>query len=177
MTIATIRQHNEEQIAIESPYNPDFVAALKTEIPWNSRTWAGKGAGWLVTNAEAGAAVEVASRHFDQVLDIRDGMSEDDVEEAKLAAEIVVIEANQRYILESKERIEGIIEELDAIIARYSFQSKSRIKGAYAKDRALLRHSLANARLPLDELTELHVRGLAAAVRYLESNRGIKRYR
>jgi hypothetical protein len=45
------------------------------------------------------------------------------------------------------------------------------VKAGKARTRALLHHALDNARIPVEKLTELHVRGLAAAARYIEKLR------
>lgn len=175
-TIAVIKQANQDQIAIESPYDADYVAELKSEI--ETRKWAGKGTGWVIANSEADTAIEIASRHYDEVIDARNGASKAEIEDAKLEAEIEEVEANQAYILENAERIANYIAELDEVIGRYSFNSKSRIKHAYVMDRALLGHSLNNARIDVERMTELQVRGLAAAVRYLKAHTaGPKKYR
>ena len=42
------------RIAIGSPYNAEFVAALKSEIPANSRQWDGSKKVWVIEAAEAG---------------------------------------------------------------------------------------------------------------------------
>jgi hypothetical protein len=153
----------DKKIAFETPYDRDFVDVLKDEI--SDRQWDRDNKVWLVAEAEAGKAIEIAARYF-EVIDGRD-KSADEVEEAQIGAEITQIKANQAMILERQEYIEEIIGKLDVAISRYSFNSKSSIKGAMARDRALLEHSLDNARLPVERLTELHVRGMAAALRLI----------
>lgn len=173
MATAIITQANENQIAIDSPYNANWLDEFKSSIYYTGRKWGGKGTGWLVNNAVADEAIAVTAKYFeiqdrrgknaDQVAEM-----EDAADEAALEAEIEQIKANQAYIRERADAIERIISELDSAIGRYSYRSKSHIKGAFAKDRALLAHSLSNAELPIEQLTELHVKGLAAAVRLLE---------
>jgi hypothetical protein len=154
----------DEMVAFQTPYDRDFVDAFKGEI--SDRRWDRDNKVWLVAEAEADKALEVAARYF-EVVDGRD-KGEDEIEEAQLEAEIAQIKANQAAILEKKAYIEEIIERLDTAISRYSFNSKSAIKGGMARDRALLQHSLDNAELPLERLTELHVRGMAATLRRIE---------
>lgn len=164
MKIATIEQENETQVAVKFPYNADAVAALKSAVPWQSRKWDAKGKFWLVTEAEVEAAIAAIAPYFDQVLDARTGA---DIEEAQIEAELSQIKANQAYILENRARIEREITELEAAVDNYSYRSKSSRKSSMATDAALLRHSLGNAQQPAEQLTEMQVRGLAAAVRLL----------
>lgn len=169
--IATIRQHNENQIAIDTPYSSDFVSELKSTIHYTERKWAGKGTGWLVSNSFADEAMAITRRHFETVVDARDNnISETDIEDARIEAEIEAIGQNQEFILDNEDWIQEAIEALDSSIARYSMHSKSRIKARKARDRALLFHSLNNAQMPVERLTELHVKGLAAAVRLIKNS-------
>jgi len=169
--IATIEQ-KDEWVAIQTPYDRDFVDALKAAIAYTDRKWDGSTKCWLVTEAESPAALEVAARFF-EVQDRRGkdaqqvAAMEAEAEDKALVTEIEQIEANQAYILENEERIEQAIKNLSAQVSRYSFSSKSSIKGGLARTRALLQHSLDNARIPVDQLTELQVKGLASAVRHL----------
>jgi len=155
-----------EMIALQTPYDRGFVAELKNEIHYSERKWDRANRVWLVTPAQADKALEVAARYF-EVVDGRD-KSTNEMEEAQIEAEIAQIKASQAAILEKRDYIEEIIGKLDVAINRYSFNSKSAIKGGMARDRALLQHSLDNAELPLERLTELHVRGMAAALRLIE---------
>ena len=164
MKIATIEQANETQVAVKFPYNADAVSALKNAIPWQSRKWDAKGKFWLVADDMAGDAIAAITPHLDQVVDARTGA---DIEEAQIEAELAQIQANQAYILENRARIEREIAELESAVANYSYRSKSGRKATLATDAALLRHSLDNAQQPAEQLTELQVRGLAAAVRLL----------
>jgi hypothetical protein len=156
----------DRMIAFQTPYNRDFVDELKNKIHYTERQWDRDNKVWLVTEAEADKALEITARYF-EVVDGR-GKSADEVEEAQIEAEIAQIKANQAAILEQQEYIEEIIDRLDTAIDRYSFRSKSAIKGAMARDRALLQHSLDNTKLPLERLTELHIRGMAAALRLIK---------
>lgn len=155
-----------EKIALQSPYDGDFVAELKDAVPYTDRRWDRDNKVWLVAEAEADKAIEITAKYF-EVVDGR-GKSADEMEEAQLEAEIAQIKDNQVAILEHKDYIEEIIGKLDVAISRYSFRSKSSVKGAMARDRALLQHSLNNAELPLERLTELHVRGMVAALRLIK---------
>lgn len=164
MTQKAIITEQSDKVALQTPYNQDFVSDLKSEIA--DRQWDRNNKVWLVANDEADKAIEITKRYF-EVID-GCGKSDEDMEDAQIEAEIVQIKANQAAILEQEDYIEEIVGKLDTAIARYSFRSKSHIKGAMARDRALLEHSLSNARLPVEQLTELHVRGMAAALRLIE---------
>lgn len=166
MKTAIIASKNN-QVSLQTPYDPQFLTALKSEIDYQARKWDREEKVWLVDETEAEKAIEITKRFF-SVQDLR-GKSESEAEEAALDAEIAKIEADQQYILDSKERIDEILAALDTAIGRYSFSSKSSIKGRMCRDRALLRHSLDNAKTPVEKLVELQVRGLAAAVRLLET--------
>lgn len=166
MKTAIITQE-DDKVSLQTPYNPQFVTALKAGVDYQARTWDRAAKVWLVTEPEADKAIKIARRFF-SIQDCR-GKSGAEAEEAALEAEIAKIEADQRYILDSKDRIDKILVALDTAIGRYSFSSKSSIKGRMCRDRALLRHSLDNARAPVEKLVELQVRGLAAAVRLLET--------
>lgn len=156
----------ENEIALQTPYDRDFVDKLKSEI--TSRRWDRDNKIWLVSEAEADKAIEIAARYF-EIVEGR-GKNADEMEEAQIEAEIAQIEANQVWIIENEAHIEEAIDALDAQIGHYSFNSKSAIKGRMCRDRALLSHSLSNARIPVEQLAELQVRGLAAARRLLEKH-------
>jgi hypothetical protein len=164
MIQAIITEQNDK-IALQAPYNQAFVSEIKSELA--DRRWDRNNRVWLVAEDEADKAIEIASRHF-EVIDGR-SKSDEEMEEAQIDVEIAQIKASQAAILEQEEYIGEIVGKLDTAISRYSFRSKSYdVKGAMARDRALLEHSLNNARLPVERLTELHVRGIAAALRLIE---------
>jgi len=154
----------DDMIALQTPYDRDFVDALKSGI--SDRRWDRDNKVWLVAEAEADKAIEIVARYF-EVIDGRD-KDTDEVEEAQLEAEIAQIQANQAWIIEHEDHIIKAMNALDTQISGYSFRSKSAIKGRMCRDAALLGHSLNNAKMPIEQLTELHVRGLAAARRLLE---------
>lgn len=160
---AVITEKNNK-VAIASPFNRDFLDEFKRNIA--DREWDNKGKLWLVSPACATQAIEIASRYFD-VIDAR-GKTPDEVDDAKLEAEMAKIAADQVEILKNEEYIQRIIAGLETAIAGYSFNSKSYVKGALARDRALLEHSLVNARVPVDQLVELQIKGMSAALRLIE---------
>ena len=157
-----------KQIRFKTPFNPQFLAEFKSAVDWRARKWNKADKIWLVDENEADQAVEVAARFF-TIQDMR-GKTAEEAEDAALEAEIAQIEANRQYILDNSEYIEEMIAALDNAIEGYSFRSKSGVKGRMARNSALLWHSLRNAKMPLEQLTELEVRGLGAAVRLLETN-------
>lgn len=158
-----------DKIQIKSPYNADFVAALKDEIPANSRSWNGMQKVWEIEAAEAEAAVEIASRFY-QILDRRT-MNSAAIDDAKIDAELANIQTNQEFIRTHTAAVEQIIDALEQAVKGYSYTSKSSVKYSIATDAALLRHSLSNATQPAAELVEIQVRGLAAARRLLSSQK------
>jgi hypothetical protein len=167
MAQAIINQQGNE-VAIQTSYDADFVSELKAKINYTDRRWDGASKSWIVIEAEADKVIEIASRFFD-VIDAR-GKSGTEVEAAQIEAEIAQIKANQQYILEHEARIVEIIDALTGKIERFSHRSKSNIRYSLAQDRALLQHSLDNAHAPVEQLTELQVKGLAAAVRLLSAS-------
>jgi hypothetical protein len=48
-----------------TPYDPDFVEALKASVPWSARKWNPESKGWLVFDPYVDEAIELASDHFD----------------------------------------------------------------------------------------------------------------
>lgn len=166
----TITQYGKgEWIAIVTQFNREFVDDLKDAVSPEWRQWGGKQDGWIIAPAGIASAIQVARKHFPDILDTRE-MSGQDVDDAQLEAEIAEIKANQAYLLGSEDWIWEAIAALDSAMSDYSPRSHSRVKSRMARDAALLRHSLENARLPLEALTELHVRGLAAACRLAREN-------
>jgi hypothetical protein len=159
----------DDRIALKTPYNPDFVSDLKSEINYADREWDRANKVWLVTEARADEAIQIVARYFD-VIDGRE-KSADEIEGAQIEAEIKQIQANQAYILEREERIDEIISALDRVLSHYSPRSKSNIRYSIAQDCALLGHALDNARMDVAQMAELQVRGLSAAVRLLDSTK------
>lgn len=162
---ATISQIGN-QIAIQGPYDSDFVRDLKDAIPYTARKWDGAKKVWLVDLDQEQAALAVANKYY-EILDTRK-LSAAQVEDAKIADEIVRIKANQELILKNEKWINDRVDLLSSSISRYSPRSVSRVRHGEAMDRALLMHALNNARIPVEKLTELQVRGLAAACRYVK---------
>ena len=165
-----IISEDKGRIALQTPFSHDFVDELKQKS--DTRKWdAGKKI-WTVDMTEADLAIEIAGHYFD-VLDARN-KSTGEIEEAQISAEIAKMRADQAYVQEHTEFIDKIIVALSDQISRYSFGSKSQVRYAMAQDRALLQHSLDNANIPVEAMTEMQVRGLAAAVRLLEADHAPK---
>lgn len=165
MKQATVREENGK-ILLDTPFDGKFLEALKKAIPYTERSWDRAVKVWVVTPSCAEEAIALTRRFFD-VVDGRQ-LSAAAIEDVQIEAEIAQIADDQNYIKERRDQIVNIISHLSEVIGRFSFSSKSRIKSAFARDRALLKHSLDNAELPVERLTELQVRGLAAARRLLE---------
>ena len=162
------------QIAIISPYNADFVAALKTEVPAAARKWDAVAKTWTVSADYGDVVAGLMSRHYGLFVDERvadkgeQAAVEEQIEDAALEAEIEQIKANQAWIIQNEDDIRELIGKLSQRISRYSYTSKNSEKAAFASDRALLEHALDNARLPLEQLAEVQVRGMAAVVRRMQ---------
>jgi hypothetical protein len=157
---AQIEKTRAGGVVLRTPYDEQFVSELKEKIPPQERNWDAYHKVWGVSANYADIAEEIFRSHFG---------SDDEL----LSAEIEQIKENQEYIINREAHINEAISALDAAVLRYSFNSKSHIKGRMARNRALLKHSLDNAKAQVESLTELQVRGLAAAVRLLET-RSIK---
>ncbi len=157
MDSAIITQ-KDQAIAIQTPYDANFVAALKSGIDWQARKWDRESKCWLVSDAVAEKAIAIAAQYFD-VQDHR-GKSKAESAEAK-------VKANQRFILEHEEWIDQAIDALNLEIGRRSLTSKS--PGRMRYDRSLLRRSLKDARRPMERMTELRTQKLAEAVRLVRS--------
>lgn len=160
MKIATITTVGKE-IKIESPYDGDAVRAIKAI---EGRRWDASSKSWFVPIEAKAEAIEVIGKFF-KVVDPATA----NVKMAKIDALMAEVSENQKAILDNQERIEGLIEDLSGQIRRYSPRSVSSVKAGKAQDRALLQHALDNAKLDPASMTELQIKGLAAAVRYLES--------
>ena len=162
------------KIIISSPYNAEFVAELKAAVPYGDRRWDPNAKLWTVGIEYGDAVAALMQKHFGLFVDARQQSDdeqaeiEEQIEDAALTAEIEQIKANQQWVLEKEAEIKNLIEELSARIGRYSYTSSSRVKAAFASDRALLEHALDNARLPVEKLAEVQVRGLAAVVRRMQ---------
>ena len=157
MNSAIITQQGQA-IAIQTPYDADFVAALKSGIAWQSRKWDQDSKCWLVSEAVAEKAIAIVGQFFG----VQDHRGKSAAESA--AAQV---KADQRFILEQEEWIDQTIDALNLEIGRRSLTSKSPGKARY--DRSLLRRSLKDARRPMGQMTELRTQKLAEAVRLVRS--------
>lgn len=54
-------------IAIKSPYDPGFVAALKSKIPPSSRRWDGTNKAWIVTPGYGKVAQDLCMEYFNEL--------------------------------------------------------------------------------------------------------------
>lgn len=162
---AFLEQMKSGRLAIQAPYDGEFVSALKAET--QTRQWNGDFKVWTVEPAEADAAIAITARYFD-VVDARK-MSKAQVEDAKLSAEIRKIQADQAWILENRAWFEEAIEALDGDVRTYSARSSSGVKARKAHDAALFGHALRYAAQPVESLTEMQVRSLSAARKIAET--------
>jgi uncharacterized protein YecE (DUF72 family) len=153
------------EIAIDSPYNPEFVDALKDEIPYGDRRWDREHKTWVVSAEQADKAIEIAARFY-QVVDARQ-MDASKAEDVKIKAELAQIRADQALILENEAYLEERIERLDAEVEAFSPRSKSPVKYNKAADSKLYWFAIKYARTPAEELTEMQVKSLAKVARML----------
>jgi hypothetical protein len=84
-------------------------------------------------------------------------------EDEILDAEIAEIQKLQKWILEDEAIVLAEAQQLDERVNSYSFRSKSSIKSSLAKDAACLHHAIASAKLPVEKLAEIQIRGMKAA--------------
>lgn len=84
-------------------------------------------------------------------------------EDELIEAEIAEIKKFQAWILEDEPAIRAEIKKISVEVSRYSFHSRSRIKSGLATDEACLRHALGSARMPIEQLTEIQIRGMKKA--------------
>ena len=163
----------ETDLIIRSPYNADFVAALKESVPPQARKWDGLNKAWTVSPEYGDVVAALMQQHYGVIVDGRQSADEiaaaqDAAEEAALNAEIATIRRHQALILANKDELEANQERLDGKVKGYSYTSKSRVKASAASDAALLRHALESATKPVENLVEVEIRGMAAVVRRWE---------
>jgi hypothetical protein len=86
-------------------------------------------------------------------------------EDALLDFEIAAIQQWQQNLIEIREQVEQQIEGLSDRIDSYSYRSKSQVKSNLVRDRALLLGALDAAQKSIEQLSEVEVRSLRAALR------------
>lgn len=89
-------------------------------------------------------------------------------EDGLLEAEIADIQRVQQRLLELQSQIEARMSSLSGEIKRYSFRSKSRIRASLVQEYGRLDHALADAKLPVEQLTEPQIKTMYAALRDME---------
>lgn len=100
----------------------------------------------------------------------KDALSEYQIlsdEDEVIDAEIAEIAKLQQMILEDEEKVLAEVQSLDAKVKNYSFRSKSSIKASLATEAACLRHAIASAKMPMEKLTEMQIKGMKAACRLM----------
>lgn len=86
-------------------------------------------------------------------------------EDELLDAEVADVQRVQARLLEMRPAIEEKMSTLDDEIGRYSYRSKSRIKGSMMQNNGCLYHALEYASMPVEKLTEPQIKTLYAALR------------
>lgn len=129
----------------------DFYSMLAQVKAVEGRKWDGNRRLWILPGAidEVRAALPEL-----QILG-----DEDEV----LNAEIAEIQKFQKWISEDEKKVAAKRDELVAKRNSYSYGSKSRIKLAIATDAACLDHAIDSAKMPVEKLTEVQIRGMKRA--------------
>lgn len=70
--IPRIAPHNQYQVRVEFPYDPEAVKQIKSEIPGPGRRWDGKNKCWIVENDFADYALDVLTNIFGSIVDVAD---------------------------------------------------------------------------------------------------------
>jgi hypothetical protein len=98
--------------------------------------------------------------------EVREVLSEYQIlgdEDEVLDAEIAEIQKLQGWILEDEAQVLAEAQSLDAKVKGYSFRSKSSVKASLARDAACLHHAINSAKLPVEKLAEIQIKGMKAA--------------
>lgn len=65
--IPRIAPHNQYQVRVEFPYDPEAVKQIKAEIPGPGRKWDGKNKCWIVENSFADYCRDILADVFKMV--------------------------------------------------------------------------------------------------------------
>lgn len=84
-------------------------------------------------------------------------------EDEVIDAEIAEIKQLQEWILEDEEEVLAEAQRLDLKVKSYSFRSRSSVKAAIATNAACLHHAIHSAKLPIEKLAEIQIRGMKSA--------------
>lgn len=57
-----------DRIRAFAPYCPDFIADLKSEIPYHAKHWDGDARNWVVDGDYEEPLIEISERHFDVLI-------------------------------------------------------------------------------------------------------------
>jgi hypothetical protein len=88
-------------------------------------------------------------------------------EDEVIDAEIAEIEKLQKWILEDEEKVLTEAQSLDTKVKSYSFHSKSSVKASLATEAACLHHAINSAKMPIEKLAEIQIKGMKAACKYM----------
>jgi hypothetical protein len=84
-------------------------------------------------------------------------------EDEVLDAEIAEIQKIQKWILEDEVEVLDEALRLDTKVKSYSFRSKSSVKASLAREAACLHHAITSAKIPVEKLAEIQIKGMKAA--------------
>lgn len=62
--LATVTENADGSVTLKTPYNGEFVADLKTSVPWTARSWDGANRAWVVTREHAATARAIVEKHY-----------------------------------------------------------------------------------------------------------------
>jgi hypothetical protein len=153
------------KIHVATPYNADFVSDLKSNIAPSMRTWDSRQKVWVVDPSARGTVDDLTKQYF-HALD-GDKMTAAHIKQVKTYVRTTRIKNNQRIIGQRQADIEKRIADLSDQIGRYSYSSRSARKHDLIRKRALFEHVLRDAKAKPEEMEDIQIRGLAAAIREL----------
>lgn len=153
-TITTLKIEIEKKEFILT--GKDFYEILEDVKAIQGRRWDGDRKLWILplTLAEA-------KESFSEYKMLED-------EEEVINEEITEIQKLQGWILEDESQVLEKAQNLDAKVKGYSFQSKSSVKASLARDAACLHHAINSAKLPVEKLTEIQIKGMKTACRLMD---------
>ena len=88
-------------------------------------------------------------------------------EDEVIDAEIAEIAKLQKWILEDEQEVLDEAQRLDAKVKSYSFNSKSSVKASIARNAACLHHAINSAKMPIEKLAEIQIKGMKAACKLM----------
>jgi hypothetical protein len=167
--VGVISESVDGKLMLTTSYNPDFVRDLKNNIPPSQRKWQESTKQWVVDPNREKEVKLAMEKHFN-IADKRK-IGADGVRELQQKIKTARIKSSQSYIRKNQDKIRSEIDKLDDAISSYGFNSRSGRKQEAMSNRALLEFALRDMKGNPDNFKDIQQRGIAAAVRYMESIR------